>query len=365
MAGRVLIITRADSTVGYEHVLRSTTLSRHLRAELGADAQVVLLGDESSLDYARRQKEQALFFPSWELRWAVRHRLLAELLQRRYPFYKPHVVVFDTYAFADTYWGRGLFQRLFPLSTFLGLDIYPHRSRHQRPERKAYQPVAFDFIVNSQLAPFGGREGELDGAQLYYGTDYLVLPLELLATPHWRPPQRGDGAIPVFLGGGSSIVAHRVLSVLSSPRFENRSFCFFSNHPKLAQKFARGGVTAEKLPRGVQFYRAFRSATFGIVSCNPRIYDLIYLGVPLVTVPMGAHEVSTAQKAADAGFGLVVLPRERDLEERLEQAMQRLDDPEFAQEQSRRGRLLIDGQGIHRVTAIVERALERAREKLA
>jgi spore coat polysaccharide biosynthesis predicted glycosyltransferase SpsG len=365
MADRVLIITRADSTVGYEHLLRSTTLSRHLRAELGADAQIVLLGDENSLGYIRRQKEQALFFPSWELRWAVRHKLLAELLQRRYPFYKPHVVVFETYAFADTYWGRGLFRQLFPLSIFFGLDIYPHRSQQQRPERKTYQPVALDFTVNSQLAPFGSDVGELDGALLYYGTDYLILPLELLATPPWRPPQRGNDAIPVFLGGGASTAAHRVLSVLSNPRFENRRFRFFSNHPKLAQKFARGGVSVERLPRGVEFYRAFRSAPFGIVSCGPRLYDLAYLGMPLIMVPLGAHEVSTAQKAANAGFGLTVLPRERDLEEQLEQAMLRLDAPEFALDQSERGRRLIDGQGIHRVTAIVERALERVREKLA
>jgi spore coat polysaccharide biosynthesis predicted glycosyltransferase SpsG len=219
--------------------------------------------------------------------------------------------------------------------------------------------------VNSQLAPFGSDVGELDGALLYYGTDYLVLPLELLATPPWRPPQRGNDAIPVFLGGGASTAAHRVLSALSNPRFEHRRFRFFSNHPKLAQKFARGGVSVEKLPRGVEFYRAFRSAPFGIVSCDPRLYDLAYLGVPLVMVPLGAHEVSTAQKAADAGFGLTVLPREHDLEEQLEQAMLRLDAPEFALDQSERGRTLIDGQGIHRVTAIMERALESVRGKLA
>lgn len=364
MADRVLIITRADSSVGYEHILRSITLARHIRTELVADTQIVLLGDENSLGYARRQKEQALFFPSWELRWAVRHKLLAELIQQRYPFYKPHLVVFDTYAFADTYWGRGLFRQLLPLSIFFGLDIYPHRNQQQRPERKAYQPVALDFIVNSQLAPFGSNETEVDGAMQYYGTDYLVLPLELLATPPWRPPQRGGGTIPVFLGGGTRAVAHRALSALSSPRFEQRNFCFFSNHPKLAQKFARGGVTVAKLPGGVEFYRAFRSAPFGIASCGPRLYDLIYLGVPLIMVPLGAHEVSTAQKTANAGFGLTVLPRECDLEEQLEQAMLRLDAPEFALGQSERGRLLIDGQGIHRVTAIMERALESVREKL-
>ncbi len=365
MADRVLIITRADSTTGYEHILRSITLARHFRTELDADTQIVLLGDENSLGYARRQKEQALFFPSWELRWAIRHQLLAELLQRRYPFYKPHVIVFDTYAFADTYWGRGLFRQLFPLSAFFGLDIYPHRNRQQRPERKAYQPVALDYIVNSQLAPFGSNEGEIDGALLYYGTDYLVLPLELMATPPWRPPQRGNDTIPIFLGGRPSTAAHRVLSALSSTRFEHRRFCFFSNHPKLAQKFAQGGVTVNRLPHGVEFYRAFRSAPFGIVSCGPRLYDLTYLGMPLIMVPIGANEVSTAQKAADAGFGLIVLPRERDLEEQLEQAMLRLDAPEFARDQSERGRLLIDGQGIHRVTAIVERALESVRGKLA
>jgi len=365
MADRVLIIIRADSAVGYEHILRSITLARHLRMELNTDTQVVLLGDEDSLGHIRRQKEQALFFPSWELCWAVRHKLLAELLQQRYPYYKPHLVVFDTYAFADTYWGRGLFRQLFPLSIFFGLDIYPHRNPQQRPERKAYQPVALDFIVNSQLAPFGSNEGEIDGALLYYGTDYLILPLELLATPPWRPPQRGNDAIPVFLGGGASTAAHRVLTALSSSRFEERSFRVFSSHPKLTEKFARGSVTVDKLPRGVEFYRAFRSAPFGIVSCGPRLYDLAYLGVPLVMVPLGAHEVSTAQKTGDAGFGLTVLPRERDLEEQLEQAMLRLDAPEFTLGQSERGRLLIDGQGIHRVTAIIERALESVRQKLA
>ena len=365
MADRVLIIVRADSILGYVHLVRSITLARHLRMELGADAQIVLLGDEDSLGHMRSHKEHALFFPSWELRWAVRHKLLAELLHQRYPFYKPHLVVFDTYAFADTYWGRGLFRQLFPLSAFLGLDIYPHQNPQERPERKAYQPVAFDFIVNSQLAPFGSNEGELDGAMLYYGTDYLILPLELLATPPWRPRQRGHDTIPIYLGGGASAAAHRVLSTLSGTRFEQRRFRFFSNHPKLAQKFARDGVTVDRPPRGVEFYRVFRSAPFGIASCGSWLYSLIYLGMPLIIVPIGAHEVSTAQKAASAGFGLTILPRERSLEEKLEQAMLKLASPEFAQKQSDLGRQLVDGQGIHRVTAIIERALESARGKLA
>ncbi len=365
MADRVLIITRADSTFGYEHLLRSTTLARHLRTELGADTQIVLLGDESALGHMRRRKEQALFFPSWELRWSIRRKLLADLLRKRYPFYKPHLVVFDSYDFADTYWGRELLRELLPLSAFLGLDIYPHRSRRRRPERRAYRPVSLDCIINSQLAPFGSNEDVREGVKHYYGTDYLVLPLEILATPPWRLPPGKDVSIPVFFGDRSSAATRRMLAVLSGPRFEQRKFRLFSDHPQLARKFIRGGVTAEKLPRGVEFYRAFRSAPFGIVSCRPHLYSLAYLGVPLVVCPIGAHEISTAEKTSAAGYGLIALPRTRSLEEQLEHTMRRLSEPEFARRQSERGRQLIDGKGIHRVTAIVKRVLEKARRRLA
>jgi hypothetical protein len=148
VANSTLVITRADAAFGQGHLARSLTLAAALRGE-GAKVETLLLGDEGALQHARTRREPVVFFPSWELRYAMRRALLAQLLCELYPKQRPRLAIFDMYDFADTYWARRFFSEQLPDTTFVGLDIYKRVEQPQRPERSEYKPVAFSVIINS------------------------------------------------------------------------------------------------------------------------------------------------------------------------------------------------------------------------
>jgi len=362
---RILLLTRADAEFGHGHLARSVTLAQALRREPNHDVQVVLLGDETALKHARSLGEEALFHPAWELKWASQRELLAGLLRHRYPFYKPHVVVFDMYDFADTYWAREFFPELFPLSVFFGLDVYGRRS--PRKERARYQSPQFHYLVNSVLAPFGAEKSEAEGQKRFIGTDYLILPPELGELPRWKPAKRHDNApIPVFLGGGEVRIVGELLDALGSQPLRSGRYVFItSHHAQLCGKLPPN-VEAWPLADSRQaFYQLFLQAPFGISSCGLTLYELAHLGVPLVLLPVVAHQISTAGKFASAGFGLPVLPSERDFSAALAEAAKQMENVEFRRTQSKAGRKLVDGGGLKRVVALIQRAMKEACRRFA
>lgn len=365
MAHRILLLTRADAEFGHGHLSRSVTLAQALRREPDTDVQVVLLGDETALKHARSLGEEALFHPAWELKWASRRELLAGLLRHRYPFHKPHVVVFDLYDFADTYWAREFFPQLFPLSVLFGLDVYKRRS--PRPERSRYLPPKFRYVVNSLLAPFGAMESESGGQKRFTGTGYLILPPELTELKRWRPLKRhGTAPVPVFLGGGEVGVAQDLVNALGSGPLRGRRFVFITSYHGLLHGKLPPNVEAWPLADSRKaFYQLFLDAPFGLTSCGLTLYELAHLGVPLVLVPVVAHQVSTTGKFSDAGFGLPVLPSEKDLAAALAEAVEWMSDVEVRRQQSEIGRKLVDGGGLKRVVALIKQAANEASRELA
>jgi spore coat polysaccharide biosynthesis predicted glycosyltransferase SpsG len=365
MAHRILLLTRADAEFGHGHLSRSVTLAQALRRVPDTDVQVVLLGDETALKHARSLGEEALFHPAWELKWASRRKLLAGLLRRRYPFYKPHVVVFDMYDFADTFWARDFFPQLFPLSVLFGLDVYTRRS--PRMERARYRAPQFHYVVNSLLAPFGALKSETGGQKRFIGTDYLILPPELTQLKRWKPAKhQGDAPVPVFLGGGEVVVAPALVKALGGKALRDRRFAFITSYQGLLHGQLPSNVEAWPLADSRKaFYKLFLDAPFGLASCGLTLYELSHLGVPLVLVPVVAHQVSTAGKFSAAGFGVPVLPAEQDFADVLAAAVEQMDDEEFRRGQSDTGRKLVDGGGLKRVIALIKRAVKEASRKLA
>jgi len=364
MAHRILLLTRADAEFGHGHLSRSVTLAQALRREPDTEVQVVLLGDETALQHARNLCEEVLFFPAWELKWASRRKLLAGLLRHRYPFYKPHVVIFDMYDFADTFWARELFPQLFPLSVLFGLDVYTRNS--PRTERAPYRAPRFHYVVNSLLAPFGAMQTEANGQKRFVGTDYLILPAELKSLKRWKPAKRhGSAPVPVFLGGGEVVVAAGLVQALGGKALRHHRFAFITNYQGLHGQIPPNVEVWPLAESRRAFYQLFLDAPFGISSCGLTLYELAHLGVPLVLVPVVAHQVSTAGKFAAAGFGVPVLPTERDIPAAVAEAVAQIEDMPFRRAQSEAGRRLVDGGGLKRVAALIRHSAREAARRLA
>jgi len=66
------------------------------------------------------------------------------------------------------------------------------------------------------------------------------------------------------------------------------------------------------------------------------------------------HQLSTAQKLAERGFGVCVYPRPASFGASLRSAIQKLQDKDFLVTQSKAGMALIDGKGIYRVSEVIE-----------
>jgi spore coat polysaccharide biosynthesis predicted glycosyltransferase SpsG len=358
MPKSTLIITRADAAFGQGHLARSLTLAAALRSE-GAQVETLLLGDEGALQHARMRREPVVFFPSWELRYAMRRALLAQLLCELYPKQRPKLAVFDMYDFADTYWARRFFGEQLPDTSFIGLDIYKRVEQPQRPERSEYWPVAFSVIINSLLAPFGSQESEAGGVRTLSGTDYLILTPELQDAPKWTPPVDKAAPIPVLLSGSvrdardltqikpSVRIALRALSEL--PEFQ---FIVLSAYPDALASLCGANVEAKPLLTPAKFYRVLSSSPCAILSAGVTLYEAAHLGVPAAIVPVASHERATAQKFADAGYGMPVNLRGNALAS-LRDVLTELAQPDVAHAQSAAGRKLVDGQGLERVLAVL------------
>lgn len=356
----VLIITRADSEFGYGHLSRMVSLASFLRSERGYSVTTLLLGDEKSLGFARSLGETMYFFPAWELKWSMRRSLLKEAIESCLPKAYPEVVIFDVYDFFDTFWGKGLFRKIFPSSLFLGFDIY-HGEAEKRKERKSYKPVALDVTVNATLSPFGRWESRKGNARFLVGTDYLILPSALLKLPKWEFRQDSK-SVSIFLGAGEVEMLSRLLEELS--RIEtDLVFRVFTSQPEVLVRYASGRIEIGSLLPVKEFLVNLSRSKFAIVSAGLSLYESAYLGVPVIIVPVVQHQFSTALKFIERGFGVLVKPARITFGSRLMEALRFFEDEEFLKRQSAIGLSLLDGKGIYRVADVIdELSLGKAKE---
>ncbi len=348
-----LIITRADAAFGHGHLTRSLTLAPALRRE-GVRTEVLLLGDEPALLHTYVRREKVKFFPSWELSYALRRQQLAQAISELFPEERPQLVIFDMYDFADTYWARRFFGEQFPDAVFVGLDIYNRSKREPFPEREAYKPVAFSLIINSLLAPFGAQESEADGVRLLYGTDYLILPPELAASPKWEP-SRIDAPIPVIFSSNLRLdqAVNQVLlpaqNVMRSLKeLHCRRFVTHATFPDMIERYTGKNTEVRPLVPPEDIYNLLAGSPCAVVSAGTVLYEAAHLGVPVAIVPAVAHEQVTARKFADAGYGIYIDGRSNAAMQ-LREAVTKLTQREFALGQSDAGRKLVDGKGLERV----------------
>lgn len=354
MAVRILVLTKADSASGYAHLRRTLTLADYLRKQRSFQVHSVLMGDEKGLQHCRELGHSVAFFPSWELKLAVRRHLLAHLLRESYPSGSPQLVIFDSYDFSDTYWGRPFFDELFPQSVFFGLDIYRHRAGAERPERRPYRPVTFQWIVNSLHAPFGRSKSYQEGTRLFFGTDYLILPPEISRLPHW---QLTDGPqVAVYLHGKAARATHRLLSVLTELEFSEYTFRIFTTHSELLSQYMSPRLAISEPIAQADFLRTFTQSAFGIISAGFSLYELAYLGMPLIIVPVGSDEFGSAEKFIAQGCGAMVSTHARGFKMRLKSAFAHMNDAALRNRYSERGRKLIDDKGLTRAADLVEKA---------
>jgi spore coat polysaccharide biosynthesis predicted glycosyltransferase SpsG len=358
MPKSTLIITRADAAFGQGHLARSLTLAAALRDE-GAHVETLLLGDEGALQHARTRREPVVFFPSWELRYAMRRALLAQLLCELYPRQKPRLAVFDMYDFADTYWARRFFSEQLPDTIFIGLDIYKRVEQPQRPERSVYRPVAFSVIINSLLAPFGSQERKAAGVRILIGTDYLILTPELRDAPKWAPPAGKHAPIPVLLSG-SVRQANDLTQLKPAVRIILRAlkempesqFTVLSAYPDALAPLCEDNAETKPLLTPAKFYRLLASSPCSVLSAGVSLYEAAHLGVPTAIAPVASHERATAQKFADAGYGMTINLR-GNAAASLKEILSRLMRPDVAHAQSSAGKKLVDGRGLERVLAVL------------
>jgi len=358
MATRALLLTRADSASGYEHLQRTLTLAGHLAGQRGFGVKTVLMGDEKSLQHCRELGLSVVFFPAWELKLAVRRHLLAQLLRGLYLLAAPHLLVFDGYDFSDTYWGRSFFADLFPNSVFFGLDIYRHRDGAERPEREPYQPVNLQWIVNSLHAPFGRQESREGNARVFFGTDYLILPPTIARAPRWRPTD--DAPVAVYLHGRAARATHRLLSVLAEAAFSEHRFHIFTDHSELFSHYISPRIAISEPVPQERFLAAFTGSLFGITSAGFSLCELAHLGVPLIIVPVSLAEYGSAEKFIEQGFGELVTAGSLGFKSRLRAALTRMSDEALRKRYSECGRKLIDDRGLSRVGDLMAQAAAQA-----
>lgn len=95
-----------------------------------------------------------------------------------------------------------------------------------------------------------------------------------------------------------------------------------------------------------------------VSAAGSTLWELCAVGLPRVVLSIAPNQRPLAQASADAGVAHDLGRAEDLLPKPLQQALQNLiDDPSARQDQARKGRVLVDGQGAVRVAQALKEAL--------
>lgn len=250
-------------------------------------------------------------------------------------------------------------------------DAYPVDTAYQRSVREqtplavlqddARHAVCAELFVNGNLyAESLDYEFLEPTPETCLGTDYTLLREEIrsraVEEPPWRePPERAivtmggsdtanltPGVVRAFDGVDIS------LDVIVGPGFDDAQ----EREIRLAARAITADVTVSRDPDDLPD-RMFE-ADIAVCTASSTTYELLALGTPFICCPIIENQQRIAATVRDRDLATVV-PR-TDIEASVAAAVaQYVTDPDCRRSRRAAGRELVDGRGVYRVAAAIER----------
>jgi UDP-2,4-diacetamido-2,4,6-trideoxy-beta-L-altropyranose hydrolase len=213
-----------------------------------------------------------------------------------------------------------------------------------------------DLVLNQNLHAserFYARRAER--CALLLGVQYTLLREEFLSAGREAPgvPARARKVLLSFGGADTANLSARAVEAVEESDLEAVLLVGAAN-PRRAEIEARAARSKSTRVlvdvRDVPGWMCW--ADVAVVAAGSTVWELAYMGVPSVVIPVADNQLGVAAGAADAGFAQA-LGHERGIDaQTITRTLRAIcEDQSTRRAMSERGRLVIDGRGADRVAA--------------
>lgn len=338
---KILIRVDAHKRIGMGHLYQMLTLSRYLREREGFDIVFVTKKNKAAVELIKESQFRINSF-----RFNSSHREELETLQRLIVAEKPKTVVVDL-----------------PKGKHLDPFLKTLKSKKISTVTFAYSHkknfIPSDIVFNSSLYQKGEDYEHIKGTKYFLGLGYVIMPTCYVNNPKLTKIKDSVKKLMVCMGGSDhnnltfpilkaidkSKHEFRIYVVLSSTFFQKEKVDNFVKklHHKLKVYYDLDGILDTLL-----------KSDLAITAGGNTHIERMCAGIPGIVISQLAHQEASARKFAETGATLDLgFHKNVKASQILEKFNLLLKNKSLRERMSKRGKELVDGQGLLRVSKII------------
>jgi spore coat polysaccharide biosynthesis predicted glycosyltransferase SpsG len=364
MEYRIVFRVAGGHKMGMGHIERCRSLAEHLinRHILNLeDMAFVVNGDQVAIQKLRKSGFSIISLPK-DLNGETEKEFQKNIVQKL----QPKIIVVDVPPFPER--DVEFFKSLRTTNGFI-LNINSLNSGR----------FEADAIVEGGIANYMGKYGEIEKTKDFLlGSQYAILN-EVFAEFHRKARGTRDTVKKVLLSFGGSDPSNLTLKCLEALLFIDFRNTFCIDMVLGASYKAKTEIKsmADESDLNIQIHNdilprematLMMEADIGIITGGLTLYEAASIGLPVIVINTNPHDNVrgglSATEFERRGYGLNLTIPDRKGQEEISNAFSRLfHDKELRAEFTKRGKELVDGEGIIRIANFVERVLEEVEKK--
>ena len=329
------------------HLYRTLTLSKYMRRQYGSEIVFVVRNNRAALDLI--EKEQ---FRLHALKFTISRQEELEKLRHIITTEKPRIIIVDLL--------KGCHDRSFmkKLKSAGNACVVAFTDVHKKAV------VESDIVINCSLYQKKEEYEHIETTRYYFGYDYVILPPNYLTFKNNIEIRNHVERVMVCMGGADH--HNLTFTVLKAIDKSKHDFCcdlilcsafFQKENVDEFVKELRHKITVYYDIDGI--LDLLFQADMAITAGGNTHVDRMCAGVPGIVINQLRHQAVSSEKIADFGATMDLGLYKNVKSESLLEAFNTLfENKNLRKRMSERGRLLVDGNGLVRVSDIIAKACE-------
>ena len=344
---KILIRVDGYKSIGMGHIYRMLTLSKYMRHQYGSEIVFVVRNNRAALDLI--EKEQ---FRLHALKFTISRQEESEKLRHIIATEKPRVILVDLL--------KGCHDRSFmkKLKSAGNACVVAFTDVHKKAV------VESDIVINCSLYQKKGYYQNINGTKYYLGYDYVILsPGYLIIKNNIRLREHVERVMICMGGADHHNLTFTVLKAIDKSKHDFCGDLILSS--SFFQKETVDEFVKELRHKITVYYDLdgildiLLQVDMAITAGGNTLVDRMCACVPGIVINQLVHQALSSKKTADFGATMDLgLHKNVNSESLLDAFNTLLENKNLRDRMSERGRMLVDGKGLARVSNIIAKACE-------
>lgn len=344
---KILIRVDGYKSIGMGHLYRMLTLSKYMRRQYGYEIVFVVRNNRAALDLI--EKEQ---FRSHALKFTISRQEELEKLRHFIATEKPRVILVDLL--------KGCQDQSFmkKLKSAGNACVVAFTDVHKK------SVVESDIVINCSLYQKKGEYEHIQTTKYYLGYDYFILSPGYLTIQNNIRIRNQVKRVMICMGGADH--HNLTLTILKAIDKSKHDFC--CDLILSSAFFQKENVDdfVKKLSHKITVYYdidgildILLQADMAITAGGNTHVERMCTGVPGIVINQLRHQAAASKKTADFWATMDLgLYKDVNSESLLDAFNTLLENKNLRKRMSERGKMLVDGKGLMRVSNIIARACD-------